>query len=52
VDSEGQAQADLNKIRSAQQEGAMTDLPWLSVQGGNIIAAHVERIARPRAASF
>ncbi len=47
-ESEEDAQRDLNAIRQAQKTGEFTDLPWLSVHGSNIVAAHISRKIRPR----
>jgi hypothetical protein len=46
-DTEEQAQADMAKIRAVQASGELLDLPWLSVRGGSVIAAHLERVMSP-----
>jgi hypothetical protein len=42
-ESEEEALRDLNTIRDAQKGNTYTELPWLSVNGEDIVAAHVDR---------
>ena len=46
------AQQDLLAIQKAQKEQTVVELPWLAVQGGDVLVAHVvERQGQPSGVS-